>query len=227
MPLGARAGPADLAALCRAHLGPLLRLAHVLSGHPEQAEDAVAEAFARVFPRWRRCRHLEVREERRRSAAGRATTGADDHLPDRDVVTAALRRLPMGQRVVLALRFYEDLSEGRGGRARPERRDCRVPDRLGPGPAAPRTADRVVVPEDMAAAVDRRVARRRRQAGANSLAVAAVVSAALGVTAVAVRDGGREAIRPSPTTSRAGGSRCPTPPSSAASVPGWCGPARR
>lgn len=134
MPLGARAGPADFAALYRAHLGPLLRLAHVLCGHPQQAEDAVAEAFARVFPRWRRGavadpgaylrravvneltsrgrrRRLEVREERRRSTAGRATTGADDHLADRDVVMAALRRLPMGQRAVLALRFYEDLPE--------------------------------------------------------------------------------------------------------------------
>lgn len=54
------------------------------------------------------------------------------------------------------------------------------------------TADRVVVPEDMVAAVDRRVAARRRQAGAARLAVAAVVAVALGVAALAVRDGGRE-----------------------------------
>lgn len=134
MPLAARAGPAEFAAVYRAHLAPLLRLAHVLCGHPQQAEDAVAEAFARVFPRWRRGavaepgaylrravvneltsrgrrRRLEVREERRRSAAGRAATDPDDGVAERDAVMAALRRLPMGQRAVLALRFYEDMPE--------------------------------------------------------------------------------------------------------------------
>jgi hypothetical protein len=55
------------------------------------------------------------------------------------------------------------------------------------------TADRVIVPEDLPAAVDRHVARRRRQAGAARLAVAAVVTVALGVTAVVVRDGGEGA----------------------------------
>jgi DNA-directed RNA polymerase specialized sigma24 family protein len=74
----------------RVHLEPLLRFAWLLCGDRHQAEDVVAEAFARVFPQWRRGkvaepytylrravinevtsrgrrRVLEVREERRRS----------------------------------------------------------------------------------------------------------------------------------------------------------------
>jgi RNA polymerase sigma-70 factor (sigma-E family) len=119
----------------RAHLEPLLRFAWLLCGERHLAEDVVAEAFARVFSHWRRGRVaepyaylrravinevtsrgrrrvLEVREERRRSANGRVGQRFDELVVERDVVVQALLRLPLRQRAVLVLRFYDDLSEG-------------------------------------------------------------------------------------------------------------------
>jgi RNA polymerase sigma-70 factor (sigma-E family) len=118
----------------RVHLEPLLRFAWLLCGDRHQAEDVVAEAFARVFPQWRRgkvgepCtylrravinevtsrgrrRVLEVREERRRSGSGRVAQHFDELVAERDVVVQALRRLSLRQRAVLVLRFYDDLPE--------------------------------------------------------------------------------------------------------------------
>jgi RNA polymerase sigma-70 factor (sigma-E family) len=133
--LTTRATPEDYGTLYRAHLEPLLRFAWLLCGDRHQAEDVVAEAFARVFPQWRRGkvaepyaylrravinevtsrgrrRVLEVREERRRSGSGRVARRFDELVAERDVVVQALRRLPLRQRAVLVLRFYDDLSEG-------------------------------------------------------------------------------------------------------------------
>jgi RNA polymerase sigma factor (sigma-70 family) len=59
-----------------------------------------------------RRRVLEIREERRRSAAGRGAGDIGDQAVDRDVVIHALRLLPVGQRAVIVLRYYEDLPEG-------------------------------------------------------------------------------------------------------------------
>ena len=134
VPLAARAAPDDYAALYRSHLEPLLRLAWLLCGDRHQAEDVVAEAFARIYPRWRRGkifdpygylrravvnevvnrgrrRVLEVREERRRSRRAAGGDGFDERVAERDVVVHALRRLPPRQRAVLVLRFYDDLRE--------------------------------------------------------------------------------------------------------------------
>jgi DNA-directed RNA polymerase specialized sigma24 family protein len=52
----ARVAAQEYAVVYRAHLEPLLRLAWLLCGDRHQAEDVVAEAFARVFPQWRRAR---------------------------------------------------------------------------------------------------------------------------------------------------------------------------
>jgi DNA-directed RNA polymerase specialized sigma24 family protein len=41
------------ATIVQAHYQGLARLAYVLCGNPHQAEDAVAEACARVWPKWR------------------------------------------------------------------------------------------------------------------------------------------------------------------------------
>ena len=134
IPLAAKATPSAFAALYRDHVEPLLRLATLVGGDSHRAEDAVAEAFARAYPHWRagrvadvgsylrravvneltsrgRRRVLEVREERRRSGAGRSAGRLDDHVADREVVVEALRRLPVQQRAVIVLRFYEDLTE--------------------------------------------------------------------------------------------------------------------
>lgn len=132
--LTTRATPEDYGAVYRAHLEPLLRFAWLLCGDRHQAEDVVAEAFARAFPQWRRGkvaepyaylrqavinevtsrrrrRVLEAREERRRSGGGRVAQGFDELVAERDVVVQALRRLPLRQRAVLVLRFYDDLPE--------------------------------------------------------------------------------------------------------------------
>jgi RNA polymerase sigma-70 factor (sigma-E family) len=126
--------PEHYGALYASHLEPLLRFAWLVCGDRHQAEDVVAEAFARVLPQWRRGRVydpsaylrrsvvneaasrgrrrvLEVREERRRSGHGRGARHLDEQVAERDVVVRALRRLPVRQRAVLVLRYYDDLPE--------------------------------------------------------------------------------------------------------------------
>jgi RNA polymerase sigma-70 factor (ECF subfamily) len=115
------------------HYAPALRLAALLEGDPTRAEDAVSDAFARVYARlrrggvedvtpylrtavvnavrggWRK-RQVERRHERAFDAA--ATGGEfEASVVERDAVWAALRRLPAGQRRVVVLRYYEDISE--------------------------------------------------------------------------------------------------------------------
>lgn len=111
----------------------LARFAYALCGDVAQAEDVVAEAYARVWRRWRRGRidnlfgylrrtvanevygrHrrrlLERREAERapdRSADGQFESGVDD----RDALWTALDRLSPRLRVVVVLRVVEDLSE--------------------------------------------------------------------------------------------------------------------
>lgn len=117
------------------HRQALARFAFMLCGDAGHAEDVVAEAYARVWPRWRRGqvddllllpylrrtvanevygRHrrrlLEMREAARapdRRADGRFEAQVDD----RDALWAALARLSPQQRVVVVLRIVEDLSE--------------------------------------------------------------------------------------------------------------------
>jgi RNA polymerase sigma-70 factor (sigma-E family) len=134
VPLTARVAPEHYAALYLSHLEPLLRLAWLLCGDQHQAEDVVAEAFAKVYPQWQRGRvfepypylrravvnevttrgrrHvLESREERRRSGTGRGAGRLEEVVAERDAVVAALRRLPVRQRAVIVLRYYDDLTE--------------------------------------------------------------------------------------------------------------------
>ena len=119
------------------HYAPALRLAALLEGDPTRAEDAVCDAFARVYARtrrggvddvgpylrqavvnavrgsWRR-RQVERRHARRLEidASADASAGAFEvDIVERDAVWAALRQLPPGQRRVVVLRYYEDLSE--------------------------------------------------------------------------------------------------------------------
>jgi RNA polymerase sigma-70 factor (sigma-E family) len=112
----------------------LQRLARLLTGSPEAAEDLVAEAIARSLPRWRAGRiadptsyvrtvlvHLASARWRRRALSARRDHAALGWLtppPDvaesaaeRDRTLRAVMRLPVRRRAVIALRFYDDLSE--------------------------------------------------------------------------------------------------------------------
>lgn len=124
-------------AVYRARATPLLRLALLLCGNRDQAEDAVAEAVARSWRRWdsgaiddleaylRRAvvnavtdtfrRQGRSRDRaRRRSGDDRAGHDQADvahQVVLRATVLDALDQLPHTQRSVLVLRYYEDLTE--------------------------------------------------------------------------------------------------------------------
>jgi RNA polymerase sigma-70 factor (sigma-E family) len=115
------------------HYAPALRLAALLEGDPTRAEDAVCDAFARVYGRLRRggvddvgpyLRQAVVnsvrggwrrRQVERRHASALETKASappfELEVVERDEMWTALRRLPAGQRRVVVLRYYEDLSE--------------------------------------------------------------------------------------------------------------------
>jgi RNA polymerase sigma-70 factor (sigma-E family) len=113
------------------HHRDLARFAFRLCGDRDRAEDAVAEAYAKVWPRWHRgnvdellpylrravvnevysrgrrklveMRHAERPTARPRSGQFEALVG------ERDALAEALERLPVHQRVVVVLRVVEDL----------------------------------------------------------------------------------------------------------------------
>lgn len=124
-----------LAELYAAHAPGAQRLAFLLTGDGDLAEDLVQEAFVRVARRFgdlrgpdhfgaylRRTvinlarghfRHEKIRRahlERARSEAHPGTIPASD-LGERDALWRELQQLPHRQRAALVLRFYEDLSE--------------------------------------------------------------------------------------------------------------------
>ncbi|HTK17247.1 MAG TPA: sigma-70 family RNA polymerase sigma factor [Acidimicrobiia bacterium] len=124
---------APFAELFATHYAPALRLAALLEGDPTRAEDAVCDAFARVYGRLRRGGVEDVSPYLRQAVVNAVRGGwrrrqverryarefeADALVPafelevvERDEVWRALRRLPAGQRRVVVLRYYEDLSE--------------------------------------------------------------------------------------------------------------------
>ncbi len=109
----------------------LLHLAYLLTRDRGQAEDLLQTALARAWPMWDRIRSDPEAYDRRilintssawwrRKWNGEVPTerlperaAADPHhgVDDRHEMFAALRRLPRQQRVVVILRYYEDLSE--------------------------------------------------------------------------------------------------------------------
>ncbi len=119
-----------------ADLARVQRLARILTGDVTLAEDLVAEALARTLPLWRAGRvddvpayvrrvvaNLASHQWRRRALARRRDHRALDWLMsprdasaetvERDRTLRAVMNLPPRRRVVVALRFYDDLSEPR------------------------------------------------------------------------------------------------------------------
>jgi RNA polymerase sigma-70 factor (sigma-E family) len=117
----------EYAAVFARHQGRLLRVAELVAGDADIAADAVAEAFARTYPHWRRGRvddigaylrravlneiHRGWRRRRVDVPPARTADGADDGVVERDRVLRALGVLSVRQRTAVVLRFYDDLSE--------------------------------------------------------------------------------------------------------------------
>lgn len=126
---------ARFAELYSLHAQPSIRLAFLLTGNPDLAEDIAQEAFIRGISRFEDLRNRDafgaylrrtvvnlVRSHHRRSRVERAFIRREMSLVKRDAVDApsvdsrdelwrALMLLAPRQRAVLVLRYYEDLSE--------------------------------------------------------------------------------------------------------------------
>ena len=119
--------------LYAAHHRDLVRLAYLLTGDADQAQDLVADVFATVLRRWGRDtiehpaaylrravvnrsnsslrrRYLSRRIERTADGSDRGVRLHTEDVADRDAMFQALDKLPEGQRAAVVLRFYEDLS---------------------------------------------------------------------------------------------------------------------
>jgi RNA polymerase sigma-70 factor (sigma-E family) len=116
-----------------ARLPALLRQATVLAGDPHVAEDVVQDVLMKAQPRWARIAELDVPDAylrkmivnellsaRRRVAAAVRRERGQQPAPVHDGVEAIVRReailqvirtLPTRQRIVVALRFYEDMAD--------------------------------------------------------------------------------------------------------------------
>lgn len=122
-----------LEALYAQHVRAAVRLAFLMTGDRQQAQDIAQEAFVRIagrfgdlrnpeaFPGYLRTTVLNLsrghlrrlrtqRDYLKRAAPGEAEA-PQDVAEDRDEMWRALQRLPYRQRAALVLRYYEDLSE--------------------------------------------------------------------------------------------------------------------
>lgn len=112
----------------------MVRLAHLLTGSPDLAEDAVHDAFMACSHRWASLDNPDAyvtravtnhalsalrRGRRERDKADRLgrLPAVSAGIPELDETWDALRRLPDRQRAAIVLRFYEDLPEAEIARA--------------------------------------------------------------------------------------------------------------
>jgi RNA polymerase sigma factor (sigma-70 family) len=121
-----------LAELYSVHAGGAVRLAYLLTGDRDAAEDICQEAFARIGGKRGGLRHPDRaagylfrtilnlsrghgrRLGRDRGLREKLPAGSQALIPDletRDELAHALLRLPQRQRAAVFLRYYEDLSE--------------------------------------------------------------------------------------------------------------------
>jgi RNA polymerase sigma-70 factor (sigma-E family) len=127
------AAEAGVTALYQAQALGLMRLAHIMLGDRQSAEDVVQEAFCGLYRRWSHlsdagralqylrtsvlngCRSLQRRRAGPRAQPydGQPVVSAEATVitgEERREVMRALRRLPDRQREALVLRYYLDLS---------------------------------------------------------------------------------------------------------------------
>jgi len=125
---------AGLDELYRRHAGSAVRLAFLLTGDPDLAQDVVQDAFVRVAGRFQHLHrpeafeaylrravvnlcashHRRVRVARVYLVSQRPTTEPVLDGPDidtRDLLRVALRSLPVRQRAAVVLRYFDDLPE--------------------------------------------------------------------------------------------------------------------
>jgi RNA polymerase sigma-70 factor (sigma-E family) len=114
-----------------ARLARLRRAAYLLCGDADLADDIVQITLTTLYVHWQRATaadnldafvhrimiHRYVDEKRRSWSRVALWADAPNHpaadtnyVEERDLVVAALRRLPKGQRTVVVLRFFCDLS---------------------------------------------------------------------------------------------------------------------
>ena len=129
----------DFEAFVAARSTALWRSAYLLTGDPQRAEDLLQTALVKAWRRWDRIERREAVESYVRAALvstytdwwrrrwnGEVPTG---ELPEgtapsetagvdvRQDVLAALALLPRGQRAVVVLRFFDDLTEAQAAAA--------------------------------------------------------------------------------------------------------------
>jgi RNA polymerase sigma factor (sigma-70 family) len=125
LPTDERADGLGFDAVFRQEAPGLRRLAYLMTGELEAAEEIVQDVFAGAWPRWadldnpagylhqgvvNRClswRRRAGREERTADPPVRSTAAP----PELDETWALLATLPRDWRVALVLRFYEDLGD--------------------------------------------------------------------------------------------------------------------
>jgi RNA polymerase sigma-70 factor (sigma-E family) len=121
----------------RASSPHLRRLAYLLTGDLDQAEDLLQEAYAKVFPRWRKVSAYDSpdaymyrvmvnlrtswwrRTRNRESSTNKipepfwhaGSPGEAEAVVESQVLLSALRALPERQRAAVVLRYWCDLSE--------------------------------------------------------------------------------------------------------------------
>jgi RNA polymerase sigma-70 factor (sigma-E family) len=133
------ADDADFTTFVAASARRLLRSAYLITGDPTDAEDLLQATLERAYPRWPSIRRKDVPEAyvrkmlitaaidagRRRKVRSAPLDEAQlpgqpdaavEALPGRSALLACVRQLPAGQRAVLVLRYFDDLTEAETAR---------------------------------------------------------------------------------------------------------------
>jgi len=103
---------------------PLVRLAHLLTGSNQVAEELVQDCFVRVLSRWRGIENLSAylrtsvvhaarswHRRQRLALTHRPEPVAASFTPEVQEMADALRTLSARQRAAVVLRYYADMSE--------------------------------------------------------------------------------------------------------------------